>query len=334
MSLKTYLQSLFSQRKFKKKKNTESSFSNYLRDYFTFHKEEKSGILLVLILILFFSVGTFAYRFYHTQTIYDTGGFKKQVDEFIASAEMKQDADSAKQIIADEISSPSKPSAVLFAFNPNTATEEDFIKLGLSKKQASGILNYRNKGGNFRKKEDFAKMYTISKEEYQRLEAFLSIPEEKKEEKYFTEQKIYPEKKEYPAKQTVLVEINTSDSLELIKVKGIGPYIAMKIIELRTKLGGFYSKEQLREVYRVDSARYAEIEPFLTVDPFEVKQLNINKATVDELKNHPYIRYNIANSIVSIRQQHGNYKTVDDIKKSHLVTEDVMRKIAPYLTVD
>jgi competence protein ComEA len=122
--------------------------------------------------------------------------------------------------------------------------------------------------------------------------------------------------------------------LELIKVKGIGPYIAMKIIEQRTKLGGFYSKEQLREVYRVDSIRYAEIEPYLTVDPFEVKKLNINTATLDELKVHPYIRYNIANSIISIRQQHGRFSTIEGIKKSHLVTEDIFRKIAPYLTVE
>ncbi len=334
MSIQERLSDFFNKKSYSKKKDIHSSFSTFLRDYFIFNKKERNGIIAILALILFFTVFTLSYRFHKSQAAPDTSEFQKQLDDFLASAEIKQDKDSSQIFIEDEIASPSKPAGQLIVFNPNTATEDEFIKLGLTKRQAAGILNYRNKGGKFRKKEDFAKMYTISKDEYARLEAFIIIPEEKQEEKIYTEKKTYFEKKEYPAKQTVLVEINTADSLELIKVKGIGPYTAMKIIELRTKLGGFNSKEQLREVYRVDSARYAEIEPYLTVDPFEVKKLNINTATLDELKNHPYIRYNIANSIVSIRQQHGRFSSIEGIKKSHLVTEDIFRKIVPYLTIE
>lgn len=328
-----FIKKLFPE-KHKKRKEVHSSFSSFLRHYFTFHKEARSGSILVLALILFFTVLTLSYRFHKSQVAPNTTEFQKELNAFLASAELKQEQDSSQKFIAQEIASPSIPAAQLFVFNPNTATEEDFVKLGLTKKQATGILNYRNKGGKFRKKEDFAKMYTVSKELYERLEAFIIIPEEKKEEHYYADKKVVFEKKEYPPKQTVLVEINTADSLELIKVRGIGPYIAMKIIEQRTKLGGFYSKEQLREVYKIDSVRYTEIEPFLAVDPFEVKKLNINTATVDELKVHPYIRYNIANSIVSIRQQHGRFSSIEGIRKSHLVTEDVMRKIAPYLTIE
>lgn len=334
MSIQERLSDFFNKKSYSKKKEVHSSFSNFLRDYFIFNKKERNGIIAILALILFFTVLTLSYRFQKSQAAPDTSAFQKQLDEFLASAEIKQDNDSSQRFIADEIASPSQPTAQLFVFNPNIASEDDFVKLGLTQKQASGILNYRNKGGKFRKKEDFAKMYTISKDEYNRLEAFISIPEEKEEQRFNAEKKYPFEKKEYPVKQAVLVEINTADSLELIKVKGIGPYIAMKIIEQRTKLGGFYSKEQLREVYKIDSVRYTEIESFLTVDPFEVKKLNINTATLDELKAHPYIRYNIANSIVSIRQQHGRFSTIEGIKKSHLVTEDVFRKIAPYLTIE
>jgi DNA uptake protein ComE-like DNA-binding protein len=333
MSFGNFIKKLFSE-KHKKRKEVHSSFSNFLRAYFTFHQNEKNGIFALLILILFFTVATLSYRVNKSQAVADTTELQKQLDEFIASAAVNTDIDSAQGFIAQEISSPSKPPAQLFTFNPNTTTLEEFVKLGLTQKQATGILNYRNKGGKFRKTEDFAKMYTISKEMYERLEPFIVIPEEQPKEHFYADKKVVFEKKEYPPKQTVLVEINTADSLELIKVRGIGPYIAMKIIELRTKLGGFHSKEQLREVYRVDSARYVEIEPFLTVDPFEVKKININTATLDQLKAHPYIRYNIANSIVSIRQQHGRFSSIEGIRKSHLVTEDVMRKIAPYLTVE
>ncbi len=330
MSIKEYVLNFLNKKPHRKKKEVHSSFSNFLRDYFMFHKNERQGTLVILVLILVFTAATFTYRFRSSQTTPDTSAFQKQLDEFIASAQVKEENDLAKNFIAEEISSPSKPPAELFAFNPNTATEDDFIKLGLTKKQAIGILNYRSKGGKFRKKEDFAKMYTISKKEYERLEAFITIPEEKEGEKIYAENKIYEPK----PKEKFIVEINSADSLQLIKVKGIKGYTAMKIIEQREKLGGFYSKEQLREVYRIDSVRYAEIEPFITVESSRVKKININTATIDELKIHPYIRYKIANFIVNFRQQHGKYKNLEPIKNYDLVTEDVFRKIAPYLTVE
>jgi DNA uptake protein ComE-like DNA-binding protein len=330
MSIQQKLRDFLNKKPNRKKREVHSSFSSFLRNYFIFHKNERNGIIAILVLILFFTVLTLSFRFHISQAAPDTAEFQKQLDEFLASAEIKQEEDSSQKFIADEIASPSIPTAQLFVFNPNTATEEDFVKLGLTKKQATGILNYRNKGGKFRKKEDFAKMYTISKQEYERLEAFILISEEKQEENFYADKKIYEPK----VKERILVEINTADSLDLIKVKGIKGYTAMKIIDLREKLGGFHSKEQLREVYKIDSARYSEIEPFITVDAFAVKKLNINTTTLDELKNHPYIRYNIGNSIISIREQHGRFNSIEGIRKSHLVTEDVFRKIAPYLTIE
>lgn len=315
-------------------KTSRSTFFIFIKDYLTYNKQERNGILLILVLILVISALTFSYRLHESRTVQDTSSFQNEINEFLASATPEVKYESTQNILESEMTAPSEAPAELFVFDPNTATEEDFIRLGLTQKQAGAIINYRNKGGKFRKKEDFAKMYTVSKEMYERLEAFIVLPEIQKEEKTFAEKKTWPEKKDYQARETVVVELNSADSLQLIKVRGIGAYTAMKIIELREKLGGFYKKEQVMEVYRLDSARYTEIEPFLTVDPFEIKKININTATVEELKNHPYIRWNIANSLINIRQQHGAFKSIDEIKKSHLVTEDVFRKIAPYLTIE
>lgn len=317
----------------KKKQQVHSSFTNFLRDYFTFNKKQRNGILMLLSLIALFSAATFSYRLNTSYQFPDISDFEKELNEFLASAVTQEyENDSLKNLLAEDVFRPSKPPAQLFIFNPNTASERDFIQLGFSKKQTAAILNYRNKGGKFRKKEDFAKMYSVNKEMYERLENFISIPEEKTEKELAekSEKKIYEKKTE----EKFTVELNSADSLELLKIKGIGAYTTMKIIELRTKLGGFHSKEQLREVYKIDSARYAEIAPFFTLEPSLVKKININTATLDELKQHPYINYNVANSLVNIRKQHGNFKSVEDIKKSHLVTEDVFRKIAPYLTVE
>ena len=71
----------------------------------------------------------------------------------------------------------------------------------------------------------------------------------------------------------------------------------------------------------------------LTIGNTAVKQININIATIDEMKSHPYLRYNLANAIFQYRRQHGNYNTVEDVKKIMLITDDVYKKVLPYHTV-
>ncbi|GEM_PF-1205665 len=63
----------------------------------------------------------------------------------------------------------------LFNFNPNTITIDSLKMLGFSEKQALIIIHYREKGGRFRKKEDFAKMYSVSNEKYIELEPYIKI---------------------------------------------------------------------------------------------------------------------------------------------------------------
>jgi competence ComEA-like helix-hairpin-helix protein len=64
-----------------------------------------------------------------------------------------------------------------------------------------------------------------------------------------------------------------------------------------------------------------------------VKKININTATIDELKAHPYIKYNLANPIVAYRNEHGSFSKIEDIKKVMAVTEEIYKKIAPYLSL-
>ena len=65
-----------------------------------------------------------------------------------------------------------------------------------------------------------------------------------------------------------------------------------------------------------------------------IKRININTASVDEMKAHPYIKYNMANAIFQYRQQHGNYHSVEEIKKIMTVTDEFYNKVSPYLTIE
>lgn len=211
-----------------------------------------------------------------------------------------------------------------FSFNPNTIKEEEMKQMGFNDKQIRIILNFRNKGGKFYKKEDFKKMYCISSEEYKIIEPFICIPENHKT----------PQNIEIKSKPIFIAELNSADTNDLQEIKGIGSAFARRIANYRDKLGGFVKKEQLREVYGIDSLKYAQIHASITINPSTIRKININKADIKELKKHPYFDYYTAKSIVTYRMQHGDYKSVSDIKKVNLIYDDFYNKIFPYLTVN
>jgi DNA uptake protein ComE-like DNA-binding protein len=151
--------------------------------------------------------------------------------------------------------------------------------------------------------------------------------------------KLYPivKKKEGPISITSVkkpINLNTVDSLELISFKGIGPVTASRILNYRKKLGGYIANSQLKEVYGVNEDWYIKFKDEFFCNTGDIVRININKASIDELKNHPYIDHKVANSIFWMRQNHGLYKNIEDIMKSDLINEELFSKIAPYISVE
>lgn len=129
------------------------------------------------------------------------------------------------------------------------------------------------------------------------------------------------------------VEINSADSAAWEALPGIGPVFAARIVKFRDKLGGFLSVEQIREVYGIQDSTFQLISPYLKIGTPWIHKININTATKEELKSHPYIRWQLANMIVDYRNQHGNFASLDDLKKMQLITDEVFAKIVPYLSL-
>lgn len=96
-------------------------------------------------------------------------------------------------------------------------------------------------------------------------------------------------------------------------------------------MGGFYKLEQLLEVYGMDSLRYEEIFPFLSLDRHLLRQITLNNTTVQELKNHPYLSYHQAKAIMQFAKQHGPYQQLEDLLQIELIEPVDFRKIVPYL---
>ena len=167
-------------------------------------------------------------------------------------------------------------------------------------------------------------MRCITAELYASLEPYIQIPSDSSETKKAT----------YSKFEKLLFELNSADTSELIKIYGIGSYTSMQIVKYRNLLGGYVSVKQLKEVPGIHEEAFNLILDKFTLDSSKVTKLNINTATVEEMKKHPYIKYNLANLIVNYRKQHGNYKSVEEIKKLDLVNDELFAKLAPYLTIE
>lgn len=190
-----------------------------------------------------------------------------------------------------------------FRFNPNTVTQEDLRRLGFSEKQAQSIINYREKGGSYRRKEDFARSFVVSDSIYRRLEKYIDIP---------------------------LVDLNLADSAAFDALPGIGGWFANKMVEYRKALGGYSCKEQLLDIYNFTEEKYRALEDLITVSPEYVTPYPLWTLPADSLRLHPYIKdYETARSIVLYRENSPtDALSVSSLASAGIITSDVAEKLS------
>lgn len=215
-----------------------------------------------------------------------------------------------------------------FYFDPNTVDEEGWQKLGLRPKTIATILNFRSKGGKFLKAEDLQKIYGLFPDEFARLAPYIRI------ESAAEARKDLPI---LPVRKTATygpVDINSADTAAFMALPGIGSKLANRIVVFREKLGGFYEIDQVAETYGLADSVFQKLRAYFVLGSSEVRKININTATLDELKAHPYIRFALASPIIAYRNAHGNFTTTGDIKKIMAVSAEQYSRMAPYLTIE
>lgn len=302
-----------------------------MRKYFTFSRREYKASLALLFMTLavwFFS----DFKMYFFPEKMDTAYLIHKAAELDSMQDIGEERNPSTPLRtrndAEEKYSEREheDTRELFSFNPNDASDESLASLGFSDRQIKTIKNYIVKIGEIKSKTEFRKIYGISEKQYKELEPYIMLPETNP----VTEGKA----RERKNKTIFSLELNTADSIELDMLPGIGMGYARRIIKYRSLLGGYIDISQLLEVYGFRQTLLDSIKPYITIDVTKVIKLNINKASIDELKAHPYIRYKFANAIVNYRQQHGNYGSLEQLKNVILITEEQYTRMKNYLTVD
>jgi len=193
-----------------------------------------------------------------------------------------------------------------FRFDPNTVSVEDLCRLGFSPKQAQAIDNYRQKGGRFRRKEDFAKSYVVADSVFRRLESFIDIP---------------------------LVDLNVADSAAFDALPGIGGWFATKMVEHRKALGGYSYKEQLMDIYRFDQEKFDGLKDLITVSQEHAVPYPLWTLPADSLRAHPSNHnHETAKAIVLYRENTPPDRwTIEALRDAGILTMEQYDRLSPCL---
>jgi competence protein ComEA len=279
---------------------------NLLANFFFFNKRERQGIYILILIILLVASSNFVFPLLTQNNEFRSevrSSMIFQYDSILNSVNQTQD------------------SVTLFNFDPNELSLEAWLKLGLKSGQAQVVLNYLDKGGSFTRKEDLRKIYSINDKIYAKLEPYIKIKQ------------ISTQKTGNRSKITAYnpLDPNTADSSDLIKIHGIGPVFASRIIKYRNLLGGFHSVSQLQEVYGIDSLKFHSIKSsFKSCDLKQIHQLNLNTASFKELLKHPYISYDFTKDIVNRRKKEV-FKNAADAFNIQFISDSTFKKLLPYL---
>lgn len=283
-----------------------------IKQYFTISKKEWNGLIVLVVLIAGVLAAPYVYHLYHKDNTINFKDFDKAVAQ-LQAAEKRGAYRPAEEEEADK-----KKQVSLFYFDPNTISAEQWQQLGLTRRQADVIEHYLQKGGHFYKKEDLKKIYSITDSDYQRLEPFISMSGP-----FTVKSKLKPGE---------VIELNQADSAKLMQLAGIGPSFAARIVRYRNRLGGFFSKEQLKEVYGIDSIKFDQIAGHVTVNPALVTKIDVNNISFNQLRLFPYLNFNQVNAIIQYRAQHGKYNSIAELKNIAILDQQTLQKIQPYLS--
>lgn len=301
-------------------------FKHWVKSFLTLSKFEQRGIVVLLVLLVFvtglnFLLPSFIHNreYSNTQFIAEVARFKAARQKLKDSLELVKLQDK-KQLSPNQTKTRIHP----FAFDPNHLTFEQGTKLGLTSKQIQTIQNYLQKGGKFRKKEDFKKMYCLSATEYEILSPYIDIPEVHKSAS---------ERSTEIALEPGSLEINSCDSLQLCNTLHVKGWLAARIIKYRTLLGNFYSKKQLEEVYGMKGSVYQKLERYISCDTSLVKRIDLNHASFKMLVHHPYIDYETTKNIVNSRRELNGFRYIAEIRNVPGINDSIYQKLRHYLYV-
>jgi competence protein ComEA len=297
----------------------KNKLKHFFKTYFYFSAKERKGIIALLMLMLMISMLPTLYgKFFPPNLNHLKIEVLQKTNSFDTVAIFNNQENNNTYLKQD------------FTFDPNTADDETWMKLGLKKYQIKILRNYQKANGKFNKPDDLRKLHSIDSQQYLSILPYIKIASK---QTYSTLYKTQDTIRQTRKKVQYPIDLNSADSETIVSLYGIGPKMASKIINYRNSLGGFLSLNQLNDIYMFNEDLLFDLKGKIYVDSNTVTKFNLNKVKLETLQNHPYFKFKLSKVIINYRDQHGAFHSLNDLRKIVIITDSVYNRIVPYLYV-
>ncbi len=290
---------------------------NHFLSYFYFTKSQRNGLLVLLLL----SVGLqITFYFILKNTSSEPEKLSTEAQQWLA---LQEEINNQK---TEQNSTQLKP------FNPNFITEYKAHKLGLSTEELKKLHQFRAKDLWINSVAQFQEVTGVSDVVLAKISPYFKFPDWVTNSKTANYTTTYPSTKFFKEK-IIPIDLNIATLEQLEKINGIGTTTALKIIDLRSKLGAFVSLEQLKFIYGIQEYALEDAQRKLFIkNPQTILKIDINNASIDELKMFPYFNYSIAKQIVKYRSMNGDLHSKIDLQQIPNFPIEKIDIISVYLT--
>ena len=290
-----------------------------LKSFFIFNKGQRTGILMLLLLMVLFQLSYYFIDFSRPET----NSPEKQ--QWLS---LQTQIDSIKK-------QKGEYKATIYPFNPNFITDFKGYKLGMKTQEIDRLLAYRKLGKFANSATEFQQVTKISDSLLATMSPYFKFPDwvNKKNADSKSGWVDYSKTNtETKAKEKLeVIDINQATQENLEKVYMIGPAIAERILKEKEKYGGFVAMEQMADIWGLSIEVIENLnKSFKVFKQPEIKKIDINNASIKELMQFPMFRYNLAKNIITYRTMNGDIK-IEDLTKIKDFPVDKVKIIALYL---
>jgi competence ComEA-like helix-hairpin-helix protein len=288
----------------------------WFSSYFSFSKSQRSGLLILLVLIVVL------------QTIYFFVDFSLPIKN-----NPEKDTWLSVQSEIDSLKEQARFSGSrLYPFNPNYISDYKGYKLGMSVQEIDRLLAFRKQNRFVNSPKEFQNVTGISDSLLKTMVSYFKFPDWVNKKKKYTSNLAFGNSPFSKKKISNIQDINTADSSDLEKIFGIGELTAKRILSYKDRFGAFVSMEQLNEVWGLSAEVVESLQEHFEIQTQTgIKKLDINNASLNELAQFPYFKYALAKQIVIYRSMNGPIVETTDLTKIKGMPNDKIKIIALYL---
>lgn len=268
------------------------------KSYFKYTSSQRSGILVLLTLIIIFQL---VYFFVDFSTL-ESNENNKEKQQWLS---LQTQIDEAKQEKKED-------SPKIYPFNPNFITDFKGYKLGMSTQEIDRLLEFRKTNKYVNSAPEFQAVTKVSDSLLHIISPYFKFPDWVNHKKEF---KSFPKQNFEKKGKIVVLDINQATKEDLKQIYGIGDGLSERIIKEKEKLGGFVSMEQMNDIWGLSTDIVGKLKEHFKINTLpNIKKININNASIKDLMQFPYFsNYQLAKAIVTYRSMNGGIKNADDL---------------------